>query len=681
MKKEIWLFSILVIILGGVITITPIQIENFRIFLDKSAPYIGVETPRNQGFFGDGIKIAVIDTGVDHTHPDLYGYGESGKVAGGKNFIEIGNPPLDHNGHGTQVAGIIAADGQQKGIVSKAKIYSYKVSDNGESVSSELIIQAIDQAIADKVDVINISLGVNRTNSKIDEAVNRAIESGIIVIAAAGNDGPGLGTIGSPGQNPNAITVGATYNNVTSSLVATLEINGTQFQVIPMVGTKPIPSPIIGKIVFGGYGKESDLRDGDYTDSILLVERGNDNKDVLVYFSEKEFNAANAGAKAIIVFNNEPGIFLGELIHKFSPEGYNPSIPALSISREDGLEIKKMLVNQTEGKIGVFYHPDFVTFFSSRGPVSPFYIKPDIVAPGVFVNTTTTNGKFNFTSGTSFAAPHVSGSAALLLEKNPNLNPSQIKSIIITTSDPVLDAYGTKFPSSIAGAGRLNLTKAFDANLIIEPPSIIFSLSENKLEVNQTLQITPLNGEVGELKVNFNGLDFVEFSHYVSDNNLIIAVKLKEKIFGTYDSRLFIDDGKTHYSIPIILHVTTGSINVHSDEGKIKFEITSPGNWTFAKVSAINSKTGETYSTSTSSGKKSEIEVYQKGEYWVTAQISSKDSKFEAYEKLNVLSDSTKNPINHFLEIPTGTLGIIIVIILAIVTVTLIYEKIKSRKA
>ncbi len=679
MKKAITVFLILVIVIVGLLVSSSFQKDDFRIFLDKSAPYIGVNTPKNQGFFGDGIKIAVIDTGVDHNHPDLLGYGESGKVVGGKNFIEIGKPPIDLNGHGTQVAGIIAADGQQKGIAPKSKIYSYKVSDNGESVSSELIIQAIDQAIADNVDIINISLGVNRTNSKIDDAVNRAIDAGIVVIAAAGNDGPGLGTIGSPGHNPNAITVGATYNNVTSSLVATLEINGTQYQVIPMVGTKPISVPIIGNIMFGGYGRVSDLKNNDYSDSILLVERGNDNKDVLVYFSEKEFNAANSGAKAIIVYNNERGIFLGELIHEFSPDDYYPSIPALSISREDGLQIKEMLEKNTEGKIGVFYHPDFVTFFSSRGPVSPFYIKPDIVAPGVFVNTTTTNGKFNFTSGTSFAAPHVSGAVALLLEKNPDLNPHQIKSIITTTSDPVLDAYGAKFPSIIAGSGRLNLTKAFDANLVIEPPSITLSLSENKLDAKQFLHLSPIDGHIGDIDIKFNGLDFIEFSYKQIDNGLEISAKVKEKIFGTHDSRVFIDDGKTQYSVPIILHITRGSINVYEDNGKIKFDVTSPENWTFAKISAINSKTGEIFTTSTSPGKQSELHVYKKGEYGITAQISSKESSFEAYEKLVVTSEASQNSIKQFLEIPTSTLGIIFVIILIIVSVTLVYSRIQAR--
>ncbi len=83
-------------------------------------------------------------------------------------------------------------------------------------------------------------MGINQTNTKIDQAVNKAIKNNIFVVTAAGNFGPELSTIGSPGINPNAITVGATFNNVTSSLVATFEIEDKTFNVFPMVGTQAL---------------------------------------------------------------------------------------------------------------------------------------------------------------------------------------------------------------------------------------------------------------------------------------------------------------------------------------------------------------------------------------------------------------------------------------------------------
>ena len=250
--KSLLIFSITVVLMSSIVVSQLIQPENeIRTYIENSVPYIGTEIPRIDGIDGTGIKIAVIDTGVDFNHPDLFGWGPDGKVIGGYNFIEENELPMDTNGHGTKVAGIIAADGNTLGVAHKAKILAYKVSEDGEGVSSELIRKAIEKAIKDKADIINISLGVNKTNSKIDSAVNHAWDNGIFVVTAAGNDGPELKTIGSPGRNFESITVGATYNNMTSSLIATLEIDENQYTVIPMVGSSKTQEPIIEKIVFG----------------------------------------------------------------------------------------------------------------------------------------------------------------------------------------------------------------------------------------------------------------------------------------------------------------------------------------------------------------------------------------------------------------------------------------------
>ena len=188
------------------------------------------------------------------------------------------------NGHGTQVAGIIASNGNFKGIAPNSKILMYKVSEDGESVPSNLIIKAIEKSIEDGADIINISLGINQTNTKIDQAVNKAIKNNIFVVTAAGNFGPELSTIGSPGINPNAITVGATFNNVTSSLVATFEIEDKTFNVFPMVGTHALTDPITSQIIFGKYGKVNDLFGNNFEGSILLIQRGSDIEGEIVYF-------------------------------------------------------------------------------------------------------------------------------------------------------------------------------------------------------------------------------------------------------------------------------------------------------------------------------------------------------------------------------------------------------------
>ncbi len=646
-------------------------------YLDRSVSFIGGDIPKLEGIDGRGIKVAVIDTGVDFNHPDLFGWGPNGKVVGGYNFIQEGKPPLDTNGHGTQVAGVIAADGQLKGVAPKAKILAYKVSENGEAVSSDLIIKAIDKAIEDGADIINISLGINKTNTSIEHAVDRALAKGIFVVTAAGNDGPMPQTIGSPGRDYEAITVGATYNNLTSSLVATLEVNKKPYTVIPMVGSSKLNEPIIGKIIFGGYGKEKDLKDINVTNAILLVERGSDVKGDLLYFSIKEKNAANRGAKALIVYNNEPGIFLGELIHEFVEPNYKPQIPVVSIDRKDGLEIKDLLQENNNAILNLFYNPDFVAHFSSRGPVSPFYIKPDIVAPGVFINTTQINGGYNFTSGTSFAAPHVSGAAALLIEKYPNMHNHEIKSLLMTTAEPVSDAYGQKFLLHDSGSGRLNIAKAFHAKLIITPPNFVINISSDNPTAQKQLELKLLNGTLEKLEVGFEGPEFIKFGHILEGNNLIVKIKILGQNYGDHEGKIIINHDEIKYVVPLLIHYTEGSISVNQKDGNLNFVIYHPEQWNFAKISIINSKDGSTKIVTTTPERNTSIRINENGIYWIDAKIQVNGKTFEAYNTIEMhsINENIQNEFESW-NIPEKQ----IVIVLGIVTIVGIVGMISIRK-
>lgn len=630
-----------------------------EILLDKSTKHVGVQHPQDLGFYGTDIKIAVIDTGVDYTHPDIFGFGPDGKVIGGFDFIENDNSPQDTNGHGTEVAGIIAANGKIKGVAPEAKILAYRVSDTGESVSSDLIVKAILRAIEDDADIINLSLGVNRTNDKIEDAINQAVKSGIVVVAAAGNSGPDLRTIGSPGKDPHAITVGATYNNITASLVATLEIDGKRFQVLPMVGTEKIVGPITADITFGKYGRISDLQGIDVMDKILLVERGSDTKDELVYFSEKEKNAANAGAKALIVYNNEPGIFLGDLKNKLEGPEYQPRITAVSMSKEDGLEINAMLENRTAGTINTFYHPDFVSFFSSRGPVSPFYIKPNLVAPGVFVNTTSTYGVYNLTSGTSFAAPHVSGAAAILLQKNPTLSPQQIRSIISTTADPVSDTFGTLFPQEISGVGRLNITKAFDANLIISPDYAIFDLSPFAKSQTVEFELNTIDGANPNPTISIKFDDkIVSFDHKIDGTILRVTANIVESKVGEHQGSIIVLDHSTTYHIPVLLRISDGAIRINEDNGKMDFTIESEQEWSYAKISVYNQDSRLIDSISITPTESKSITVQNSDTYWIQADLKSGKNTTSLYNTITV--ESTTPSFTLDIGIPNQPLLIII---------------------
>jgi minor extracellular serine protease Vpr len=670
------IFSITLVFLSTFIVSQSFQPENeIKTYIENSVPYLGTEIPRMDGIDGTGIKVAIIDTGVDFNHPDLFGWGPNGKVIGGYNFIEENELPMDNNGHGTKVAGIIAADGSIFGVAPKVKILAYKVSEDGEGVSSELIRRAIEKAIEDKADIINISLGVNKTNSKIDNAVNHALNNGIFVVTAAGNDGPKLETIGSPGRNFESITVGATYNNMTSSLIATLEIDEKQYTVIPMVGSSKTNEPITGKIMFGGHGKIDDLENINVKNSILIVERGSNVEGELLFFSIKEMNAVNAGAKALIVYNNEPGIFLGELIHEFSEPGHMPQIPVVSIDREEGLEIIESIENDNEGIMNLFYNPDFIAHFSSRGPVSPFYIKPDIVAPGAYINSTQNNGIYNFTSGTSFAAPHVSGAAALLLQKNPELENHEIKSLLLTTVKPVSDAYGQKFSLHESGSGRLDIANAYNAKLIISPTNFVINLSADQPSIKKQLELKLIEGSLEEINVRFEGPKFIEFTHYIENNNLQIGLNIVGEKYGEYEGKIFINHDKIQYTIPILVHHTEGSISIIQENEKLFFEINHPDKWSFAKITIINSKNGNSDTISTTPDKKASLEIYENGEYWIDAKIKIDGDTSEAFNTIKINSLSEKIEKIELRNIPERQIILIISIIVIVGIVGLIIKK------
>jgi len=666
-------FVTILVFTGGILVSNQLQsTENISILVNDSGPFIGTSIPHQSGYDGNGITISIIDTGIELNHPDL-----ADNIIGGYDFIDNDEMPEDTNGHGTQVAGIIASNGNLKGIAPNSKILMYKVSEDGESVPSNLIIKAIEKSIEDNADIINISLGINQTNTKIDQAVNKAVKNNIFVVTAAGNFGPELSTIGSPGINPNAITVGATFNNVANSLVATFEIDDKTFNVFPMVGTKALTESITSQIIFGKYGKVDDLLGNDFEGSILLIQRGSDIEDEIVYFSDKEKNAANVEAMAIIVYNNEPGIFFGELIHEYVDEGYEPTIPALSVSRDDGLIIREILQSDTKGTLDVFYHPDFVAYFSSRGPVSPFYIKPDLVAPGAFINTTDTNGNYKISSGTSFAAPHVAGTAALILQKNPELTPQEVKSILMTTTDIVYDQFNDRFPIDVSGTGRINASNAINAELIITPPNLIFDLSSANQIQTKDLEIRGIDDQAISISIRFEENDTADFDYSLDDKNMTINAKLTEQNFGHFESRIIINHNEVDYHIPVMVRVSEGAITVNEDGGKFNVDISSPSSWSYAKISIINQETGKIVTESITPSKNSEITVSQPGEYWVEAKIKDDDKTLSAYASIHVktIGHDEKN-LGNILNLPGKT----IIIISAIMIVTVIVGLSVRRK-
>ena len=376
----------------------------------------------------------------------------------------------------------------------------------------------------------------------------------------------------------------------------------------------------------------------------------------------------------MIVYNNEPGIFLGELKHQFAGESYEPRIPMVSIDRKDGLEIMDMLAKPREGILHLFYNPDFIAHFSSRGPVSPFYIKPDIVAPGAYINTTQSNAGYNFTSGTSYAAPHVSGAAALLMQKNSDIDHHEIKSLLLTTAKPVSDAYGNRFSINDSGAGRLDIAKAFTANLIIQPPNLVASLSSFDPITQKELGLRLLDGTLDEMSVSFEGPEFVEFTHELED---ILKIRLDADgdSYGDYEAQININHDGTEYTIPILIHYTEGKVGAALQDNELIFDVEYPGEWSFAKITVTNSLNGRTHTVTATPTNPASLNIYENAEYWVEAKIRADGKSHSAFYTISVdtFTEHTDNEL-HF-NMPEKQIGIISGIVLIIGVIGLVIQR------
>ncbi|GLB59061.1 S8 family serine peptidase [Cytobacillus sp. NCCP-133] len=421
----------------------------------------GYYDKKNQRLTGKGVKVGVIDTGIDYNHPDLRkSYG------GGHDLVDHDKDPMETKAaggqgtlHGTHVAGIIAANGKIQGVAPEATIIAYRALGPGGSGTTEQVIAAIEQAIKDKVDVLNLSLGnnVNGPDLPISLALNKAVEKGITAVTSSGNSGPNVWTVGSPGTASKAISVGA---STPTMKVPFLNIAGRKIRLDLLQGSKDWQFDRSCEIVDGGSGRKEELRNAD--GKIVLVERGE------LTFTDKAVNALEAGAKGVIIFNNTKGRFFGNLER-------GVTIPVAALSKEEGEELRTLA---KEGSLFartyIIEEKDILADFSSRGPVtSTWEIKPDVVAPGVAINSTIPGGYLPL-QGTSMAAPHVAGACAILKQANPDWRPDQIKAALMNTAKPLINHEGKPYRTYEQGAGRIQLDKALKTGTIIIPASLQF---------------------------------------------------------------------------------------------------------------------------------------------------------------------------------------------------------------
>ncbi|MGG0175596.1 S8 family serine peptidase [Gottfriedia acidiceleris] len=481
----------------------------------------GVSKLHAEGFTGKGVKVGVIDTGIDYNHPDLTdaykGYRAQAGVdpktidpssVKGWDFVNNDADPMEttyddwkkspyaekdpltgstyYTEHGTHVSGIIAGRGKNNtdyavtGVAPEADLYVYKVLGNYGSGTTANVLAGIDKSVADGMDVINLSLGasINDPENVESMAVNNAVLSGVTAVAAAGNAGDGVYSLGAPGAAALAITVGANDTKTTietskgtlhgmSNVTADLKLlgKGLSDKVDSLKGQN------VPVVLVPSSGADSDYKNIDVNGKIAIVNRG------VTTLDDKIKKAKNHGAVAVILVNNVKG------------EGYIPSylgagygfIPTFSMSYEQGSALTSNLGASSTfsfDEIGQLTDPgNKLASFSSRGPARITYdIKPEVTAPGVAVFSTVPSymhgadqiGKYDYAydnlSGTSMATPNVAGVAALLKQANPNITPAQIKETLMNTADPLNGNYSV-FES---GAGQVDPYEAIHSKTRVE---------------------------------------------------------------------------------------------------------------------------------------------------------------------------------------------------------------------
>ena len=465
---------------------------------------------------GRGVKVAIIDTGIDISNPCFSDTGYPNQAKQGPSALTnnkvivakvfnnnakvAGYTPEALQEHGTHVAGTVACnyhtpasvDGAttyaMSGVAPAALLGNYNIFPaEVKDARSEDILNALDAAYADSMDVANMSLGggSHGVQDLVTHAVDNLDRGNMVVAIAAGNSGPGHYTVESPGMAARALTAGAAsvghfvgtpvsagsgswgaavgdFNTVTASLTAPLAVtSGDGVSGLNKACTAFGAASLSGKIA--------------------LVQRGD------CSFSTKIRNAQNAGALAAPVVNNVGGdpTAMGQ-----DGTDNQPSIPAYSMGKASG-EALQALGNGVSTTIGtsksyfVTGNDDIMAGFSSQGPTDvDFRVKPDVVAPGVNVLSSVPHQFcdvppcFAFFQGTSMATPHLAGSAAVVIGQHRDWSAAQVRSAIVNTADQgvLKKSNGTATASdpNLIGAGRENLLSAVRASTAIEPVSVSF---------------------------------------------------------------------------------------------------------------------------------------------------------------------------------------------------------------
>ena len=476
------------------------------------------------GYTGEGMAIAVIDTGTDVNHEAFMGdienprfdkesldeiiknVGLSAKGVLDSNsvyhsekipyaFDYAGNDSSAYASgldHGTHVAGIVGANsGKIRGVAVDAQIFVMKVFDDFGAAFETYILAGVEDALKLGVDVANMSLGSPCGNSYATEQAAKVYsqvrEKGVNLIVAAGNDAyvgvnniagnnlplasaPDYGVVASPSTYEYALSVASLENKTYTTVCLNFE-NKVFVEYAQTSNSYPIGSTLDGQtlefIEIPNVGNEEDYQGIDVEGKIALVPRGT------ISFTDKHNAAVKAGAVAMIVFDPNENVMIGMQIE-------NQEIPCIFISNKSYRKIidagvKTVSIKNNE--LHTIENPEagYISSFSSWGTTLSLEIKPEITGPGGFINSSVGDNQYAEYSGTSMAAPNVAGVTALIRqyvkERFPDLNNQEIVDIVnqllMSTANPIIGSNGVYTSVRAQGSGVANAYDAISSNALL----------------------------------------------------------------------------------------------------------------------------------------------------------------------------------------------------------------------
>lgn len=526
---------------------------------------------------GKGMLIGIIDTGIDYKHPDLGGgIGKEFKVKGGYDFANNDPDPIDppEQGHGTAVAGIAAGNGKVKGVAFEANLMAYKVFPDTEGGASEAdIIAAIDQALKDGCTSVNLSLGSPGGKSEGDpetDAMNNASNLGLVVVAAAGNEGLRSKELGWPISQPSTAkhAISAAASDEGGGTVSINYPTGFEDKFIPFAYGADVPEFPEGKeyeLVFCGYGRDRDFEGKYLKGKLALIQRGPLAPESALLFETKYFNALANGAEGIVVFNTAPGPVVTMALNVQNHPGVELK-PAVFIMEEDGYLLKSLIDQGLKVSFSrKLRKENLVADFSSQGPTPDDVFKPEISAPGTNTFTTAPEGKYTFGfGGTSGASPFVCGSTALIKQLNPGWTPDDVKTALMNNAFIMMNPNNNlPFTWTDQGSGRVDVFAAATTPILVKPYSIFIKHKEGTIELkvknllNTNIEIKVSSNLISKVTgITFDYLDIEESVTVKGNEELTIPFKYSvddKTPEGYYDAVLYFKTTDRTLHVPIIV--------------------------------------------------------------------------------------------------------------------------------